>query len=234
MLGRCGCRTACCSRHWRESATGSCGCRPALRSGHGGLGDGLVPCDPSRQREDVRGDVEDPPEERPRGRARRAVRSRSSCSARTLQIMRDGGGACRARWAPTRSTSTWAVRCGRCARREPGQRCSTIPIAPSRWRARPRGRGGLKGQLPVTVKLRSGLRRGEKSGFELAQRLVAEAGVAGDRVSPPLGGRAAQGHARLSLAERLVERLDAPVILTGGLSDAERVTRRSSGPERAR
>ena len=33
------------------------------------------------------------------------------------------------------------------------------------------------GGLPVTVKLRSGLRAGEDSGFHLAKRLVAEAGV---------------------------------------------------------
>src|ERR671934_1094709 len=33
--------------------------------------------------------------------------------------------------------------------------------------------------LPVTVKLRSGLRAGETSGFELAHRLVEEAGVVG-------------------------------------------------------
>src|SRR5215467_5644009 len=32
--------------------------------------------------------------------------------------------------------------------------------------------------LPVTVKLRSGLRAGDRSGFELAQRLVEEGGVA--------------------------------------------------------
>src|SRR3954471_10218813 len=40
-------------------------------------------------------------------------------------------------------------------------------------------RGAAEGShLPVTVKLRSGLRAGDRSGFELAVRLVEEAGVA--------------------------------------------------------
>src|ERR1700722_25376 len=45
-------------------------------------------------------------------------------------------------------------------------------------RAAVAGAVGERGPLPVTVKLRSGVRRGETSGFELALRLVAEAGVA--------------------------------------------------------
>ena len=44
--------------------------------------------------------------------------------------------------------------------------------------------------LPVTVKLRSGEKRGDTSGFELAHRLVDEAGVAGITFHP----RSAQVH----------------------------------------
>jgi len=74
--------------------------------------------------------------------------------------------------------------------------------------------------LPVTVKLRSGQRRGETSGVDLAHRLVDEAGVAAIGFHP----RSAQVHHKGSpdydLAARLVETLGAPVILSGGLRDA--------------
>jgi tRNA-dihydrouridine synthase B len=84
------------------------------------------------------------------------------------------------------------------------------------------GAVGPKGQLPVTVKLRSGVRRGETSGFELAQRLVAEAGVSAIAFHPRSAAVQHKGGPADALAARLVETLDAPVILTGGLSDAER------------
>ena len=77
--------------------------------------------------------------------------------------------------------------------------------------------------LPVTVKLRSGRRRGEVDGFALAHRLVDEAGVAAIGFHP----RSAQVHHKgtpdYDLAARLVESLGAPVILTGGLHDAASV-----------
>jgi tRNA-dihydrouridine synthase B len=76
---------------------------------------------------------------------------------------------------------------------------------------------------PVTVKLRSGSVPGDTSGFDLAHRLVAEAGVAAITFHP----RSAKVHHRgvpdYELAARLVETLPAPVILTGGLSSAEAV-----------
>ncbi len=80
--------------------------------------------------------------------------------------------------------------------------------------------------LPVTVKLRSGLVPGDTtSGYELAHRLVAEAGVAAIAFHP----RSAQVHHRgtpdYDLAARLVESLPVPVILTGGLHTAEDVRR---------
>jgi tRNA-dihydrouridine synthase B len=76
--------------------------------------------------------------------------------------------------------------------------------------------------LPVTVKLRSGRRPGDTSGFELARRLVEEAGVAAIAFHPRSAAVHHKGVPDYELAARLVEALDAPVILTGGLADAER------------
>jgi tRNA-dihydrouridine synthase B len=74
--------------------------------------------------------------------------------------------------------------------------------------------------LPVTVKLRSGRRPGDTSGFELALRLVEEAGVAAIAFHPRSAAVHHKGVPDYELAARLVQSLDAPVILTGGLSDA--------------
>jgi tRNA-dihydrouridine synthase len=76
--------------------------------------------------------------------------------------------------------------------------------------------------LPVTVKLRSGRRPGDTSGFDLAHRLVNEAGVAAIAFHPRSAAVHHKGLPDYDLAARLVATLDAPVILTGGLSDAER------------
>jgi tRNA-dihydrouridine synthase B len=75
--------------------------------------------------------------------------------------------------------------------------------------------------LPVTVKLRSGRRPGDTSGFELAQRLVREAGVAAIAFHPRSAAVHHKGVPDYALAARLVGELDAPVILTGGLHDPE-------------
>jgi tRNA-dihydrouridine synthase B len=74
--------------------------------------------------------------------------------------------------------------------------------------------------LPVTVKLRSGRRPGDTSGFELARRLVEEAGVAAIAFHPRSAAVHHKGVPDYELAARLVETLGAPVILTGGLQDA--------------
>jgi nifR3 family TIM-barrel protein len=74
--------------------------------------------------------------------------------------------------------------------------------------------------LPVTVKLRSGRRPGDRSGFELAQRLVEEAGVVAIAFHPRSAAVHHKGVPDYELAARLVETLGAPVILTGGLQDA--------------
>jgi tRNA-dihydrouridine synthase len=75
--------------------------------------------------------------------------------------------------------------------------------------------------VPVTVKLRSGLRPGEESGFELAHRLVAEAGVAAIAFHPRSAAVHHKGAPDYALAARLVQSLPAPVILTGGMDDAD-------------
>ncbi|MHB8491494.1 MAG: tRNA dihydrouridine synthase [Solirubrobacteraceae bacterium] len=79
------------------------------------------------------------------------------------------------------------------------------------------------GGLPVTVKLRSGLRVGDRSGLELAERLVAEAGVAAIAIHPRAASTRHAGSPDYALVRDLVERLPAPVILTGGLREAGRV-----------
>jgi len=79
------------------------------------------------------------------------------------------------------------------------------------------------GELPITVKLRSGLGPGDMRGFELAHRLVEEAGAAAIAFHPRSAAVQHKGAPDYELAARLVESLPAPVILTGGLSDAEHV-----------
>ncbi len=78
--------------------------------------------------------------------------------------------------------------------------------------------------LPVTVKLRSGRRPGATDGVALAHRLVAEAGVAAITFHPRSAAVHHKGTPDYDLAARLVGSLDAPVILSGGLSSLEAVT----------
>ena len=77
--------------------------------------------------------------------------------------------------------------------------------------------------LPVTVKLRSGQRPGETDGYELALRLVHDAGVSAIAFHPRSAAVHHRGTPDYDLAARLVATLDAPVILTGGLSTADAV-----------
>jgi nifR3 family TIM-barrel protein len=83
------------------------------------------------------------------------------------------------------------------------------------------GAGGRT--VPVTVKLRSGLRPGDRSGFQLAHRLVSEAGVAAIGFHPRAATVHHKGEPDYDLAAELVRTLPAPVLLTGGLRDAARV-----------
>ena len=114
----------------------------------------------------------------PRERERRAGR-RSSCSAKTRRSMRSAAATCRRRSARTRSTSTWAARCRRCARRARARRCWRDPRP--RGRARARGCRGRRRRRRAAGDGQAALgpaRAARRSGFELAHRLVAEAGVA--------------------------------------------------------
>jgi tRNA-dihydrouridine synthase B len=76
--------------------------------------------------------------------------------------------------------------------------------------------------LAVTVKLRSGQRPGERTGVDLAMRLVHEAGVAGIGFHPRHASQQHKGEPDLALSAELVERLEAPVIISGGLSAEDR------------
>jgi len=87
-------------------------------------------------------------------------------------------------------------------------------------RAAGEGAAGAGRELPITVKLRSGLRPGDESGFALAHRLVEEAGVEAIAFHPRSAAVHHKGVPDYELAARLVQSLPAPVILTGGLSDA--------------
>jgi tRNA-dihydrouridine synthase B len=75
--------------------------------------------------------------------------------------------------------------------------------------------------LPVTVKLRSGIEAGERSGFDLAVRLVEEAGVAAIAFHPRAATAGHKGSPDYALTRELCERVEVPVIVSGGLSSAE-------------
>jgi tRNA-dihydrouridine synthase B len=82
-------------------------------------------------------------------------------------------------------------------------------------------RGAVEGsKLPVTVKLRSGIEVGDHSGFELAVRLVEEAGVAAIGFHPRAATVGHKGSPDYALTRELVERIEAPVIVSGGLGSA--------------
>jgi tRNA-dihydrouridine synthase len=73
--------------------------------------------------------------------------------------------------------------------------------------------------LPVTVKLRSGERIGDRDGYVLAHRLVDEAGVAGIAFHPRSAQVHHKGEPDLELARELVASLPVPVVLSGGMRD---------------
>jgi tRNA-dihydrouridine synthase B len=85
-------------------------------------------------------------------------------------------------------------------------------------------RAALEGSgLPVTVKLRPGQRPGERSGIELARRLADEAGVDGIAFHPRHASQQHAGAADYAMAAELVDALDVPVLLSGGLRTDDRV-----------
>jgi nifR3 family TIM-barrel protein len=81
-------------------------------------------------------------------------------------------------------------------------------------------REGAAGR-PVTVKVRSGVAPGDRSGFDLAIRLVEEAGVEAIGFHPRSAAVHHAGDPDYALARELTGRLDVPVILSGGLRSAE-------------
>jgi tRNA-dihydrouridine synthase B len=79
--------------------------------------------------------------------------------------------------------------------------------------------------LPVTVKLRPGREPGDRDGVHLARRLAEEAGVAGIAFHPRHASQQHSGAPDYAMARQLVDALPVPVILSGGLSTAEKVER---------
>ena len=77
--------------------------------------------------------------------------------------------------------------------------------------------------LPVTVKLRAAIAPGGVEGFEVARRLVEDAGVAGLTFHPRSAAVRHKGTPDYELATRLVEELPVPVIVSGGMEGAEHV-----------
>ena len=77
--------------------------------------------------------------------------------------------------------------------------------------------------LPVTVKLRAALKPGGVEGFEVARRLVEDAGVAGLTFHPRAAAVRHKGTPDYELATRLVDELPVPVIVSGGMEGAEHV-----------
>jgi tRNA-dihydrouridine synthase B len=76
------------------------------------------------------------------------------------------------------------------------------------------------GGLPVSVKLRSSLRPGDRSGFDLAVRLAEEGGAAAIGFHPRPATTKHKGVPDYALTRELAERIEAPVIVSGGLCDA--------------
>jgi tRNA-dihydrouridine synthase B len=80
---------------------------------------------------------------------------------------------------------------------------------------------GEGGGVPVTVKLRSGLEPGDRSGLDLAIRLAGEAGVAAVAFHPRHAAQHHKGRPDYSLVRELVRRVEVPVIVSGGLQTPE-------------
>jgi tRNA-dihydrouridine synthase B len=77
------------------------------------------------------------------------------------------------------------------------------------------------GGLPVTVKLRSGLRPGGREGFELALRLVEDAGASAIGFHPRSAATQHKGQPDYALARELAGSIEVPMIISGGLATAE-------------
>ena len=76
------------------------------------------------------------------------------------------------------------------------------------------------GGLPVTVKLRSGLKPGGREGVDLALRLAEDAGAAAIGFHPRSAATQHKGTPDYALARELAGRLHVPMIISGGLDSA--------------
>jgi tRNA-dihydrouridine synthase B len=85
-------------------------------------------------------------------------------------------------------------------------------------RAAARGSG-----LPVTVKLRSGLRPGDRRGLEVARKLAFAGAVAAVAIHPRHASQRHSGRPDWELARELAEELPVPVLISGGLHDVRSV-----------
>jgi tRNA-dihydrouridine synthase B len=85
-----------------------------------------------------------------------------------------------------------------------------------------RAAGGGSG-LPVTVKLRSGQRPGDRTGLEVARRLCFEGAVAGVAMHPRHASQRHKGAPDYALVRQLADELPVPVLVSGGLHSAEQV-----------
>ncbi len=83
------------------------------------------------------------------------------------------------------------------------------------------------------MKLRSGLRADDRSGFDLALRLAEEGGVAAIAFHPRAATVGHKGEPDYALTRELAERVEVPVIVSGGLKGAEAARRayRESGAD---
>ncbi len=75
--------------------------------------------------------------------------------------------------------------------------------------------------LPVTVKLRTGLRPGDGKGIAVARELAERGGVAGLCIHPRHASQRHTGKPDYDLAAELVRELPVPVLISGGLRSAE-------------
>jgi tRNA-dihydrouridine synthase B len=80
-------------------------------------------------------------------------------------------------------------------------------------------------RLPVTVKLRSGLEPGDRSGLALAERLATEAEVSAISFHPRPAAAHHKGEPDYALVRELTRRVEVPVIVSGGLGTAGRARR---------
>ena len=77
--------------------------------------------------------------------------------------------------------------------------------------------------LPVTVKLRASRKPGQREGVDVARRLVEEAGVDGLTFHPRSAAVQHKGTPDYDLAAELVASLPVPVIVSGGMHEAEHI-----------